>query len=259
MFIKLKSLLLSLIVFAGTSLISEAANLADYTPAGLGSYWTYQNADNASDTYTVSVFEQFIFDGFNGQPAVKIGTDSDNYDIAYNNGASVYIYAGPENGITSGVSIGNFTDGTFFNLIAPNNFALLRMYDNLDPTLKSVYGVTDPNLVLWVVYDSDYPKNSQNSIVESNLGITLPDYAVTGLEWYAQGIGEIVDLDIDAASGDIETRYELIAHNIVSEPICTQRPAGDLNYDCKVDLADFAILANNWLECNLDPPSECWE
>jgi hypothetical protein len=259
MFIKLKSLLLSLIVFAGTPLISEAANLADYIPLSLGSSWTYRNAANPSDTYTVSVFEKFIFSGFNGQPAVKFGTDSNNYAIGYNNGTSVNIYAGPTNGITFGISIGNFTDGTFFNLIEPTNFVLLRMYDNLDPTLKSVYGVTEPNLVLWATYDSRYPKNSQNSIVESNLGITLPDYAVTGLEWYAQGVGEIADLDIDAASGDIGTRYELIAHNIVPGPVCTGKLAMDFNNDCKVDFQDFALFANSWLECNLDPPSTCWE
>ena len=224
MFIKLKSLLLSLIVFAGTPLISEAADLADYIPLGLGSYWTYQNAANASDTYTVSVFEQFIFDGFNGQPAVKFGIDSNDYDVCYNDGSFVSIYAVSEEGVIFGTSIGNFTDGAFFNLIGPTNFVLLRMYDNLEPTLKSVYGI-DPSLtdlVLWASYDSKYPKNSQNSIVESNLGVTLPDYAVTGLAWYAQGLGEIVNLDIDAASGTIGTRYELIAYNIVDEPVCPQ-------------------------------------
>jgi hypothetical protein len=145
MFIKLKSLLLSLIVFAGTLLISEAANLADYTPLSLGSYWTYQNAADSNDTYTVSIFEKFVFSGFNGQPAVKFGTDSNNYSISYNNGTSVNIYAGTENGITSGISIGNFTDGTFFNLIEPTNFVLLRMYDNLNPTLKSVYDINEPH------------------------------------------------------------------------------------------------------------------
>jgi len=60
-------------------------------------------------------------------------------------------------------------------------------------------------------------------------------------------------LDVDASTGTIGARYELIAHNIVPEPICTQRPTGDLNYDCKVDFQDFALFANSWLECNLDP------
>ncbi|MCK4629287.1 MAG: LamG domain-containing protein, partial [Sedimentisphaerales bacterium] len=30
---------------------------------------------------------------------------------------------------------------------------------------------------------------------------------------------------------------------------CFEIPAGDYNEDCKVDLADFAILSSSWLEC----------
>jgi len=30
-------------------------------------------------------------------------------------------------------------------------------------------------------------------------------------------------------------------------------PEYDLNEDCKVDILDFAMLANGWLECNLVP------
>lgn len=33
----------------------------------------------------------------------------------------------------------------------------------------------------------------------------------------------------------------------------------DLNGDGKVDFADFAIIAEHWLECNLVPPQACWE
>lgn len=268
MFIKSELLLfiLSFIVLAGIPLASEGANLADYVPLSLGSHWTYQNVANASDIYTVSVFEQFIFNGFNGQPAVKFSeVDPDipsDYSIGYNNGTCVNLYGSTEQGIIWGISIGNFTDGAFFSTVDPEDFTsftLLRMYDNLDPELKSVYGINPSltNLVLWVSYDDKYPPNSQNNIVESNLGFTIP-YAVTHLEWYATGVGKIVDLDIGASSGAIEKRYELIDYNIVPEPICTEKPVGDFNGDCKVDFEDFALFANNWLECNLDPPSACW-
>jgi len=56
---------------------------------------------------------------------------------------------------------------------------------------------------------------------------------------------------------------------------CINRPAADLNDDCKVDFFDFAVLAEDWLgnydlsdlatlaedwlECNLEPPEACWE
>jgi beta propeller repeat protein len=44
----------------------------------------------------------------------------------------------------------------------------------------------------------------------------------------------------------------------VTGPKCTQEILGDANNDCKIDFTDFAIMASNWLECNLDPPEICW-
>lgn len=40
---------------------------------------------------------------------------------------------------------------------------------------------------------------------------------------------------------------------------CTERPVMDFNYDCKVDFQDFIIFCQSWLECNLNPPSDCWK
>ena len=42
-------------------------------------------------------------------------------------------------------------------------------------------------------------------------------------------------------------------------PFCSAATAADINNDCKVDLTDFAILALDWLECDLDPPQDCWQ
>jgi len=42
-------------------------------------------------------------------------------------------------------------------------------------------------------------------------------------------------------------------------PFCVKYPRMDFNGDCKVDFADFAIMASSWLECNLVPESACWE
>lgn len=41
------------------------------------------------------------------------------------------------------------------------------------------------------------------------------------------------------------------------ELACPRYPMADLNKDCQVDLADFAILAAEWLKCNLEPQSSC--
>jgi hypothetical protein len=38
---------------------------------------------------------------------------------------------------------------------------------------------------------------------------------------------------------------------------CPQHPTGDLNKDCKVTFADLAILAESWLDCNLEPAIAC--
>jgi len=43
------------------------------------------------------------------------------------------------------------------------------------------------------------------------------------------------------------------------KPFCVKYPRMDFNGDCKVDFADFAIMASSWLECNLVPQSACWE
>jgi len=39
---------------------------------------------------------------------------------------------------------------------------------------------------------------------------------------------------------------------------CDGLPVTDLNEDCKTDFYDFAILAAGWLDCNMDPPEDCW-
>jgi hypothetical protein len=47
--------------------------------------------------------------------------------------------------------------------------------------------------------------------------------------------------------------------NSEPKPVCVKHPRMDFSGDCKVDFADFAIMASSWLECNLVPQSACWE
>ncbi|MBN1819031.1 MAG: hypothetical protein JW828_16850 [Sedimentisphaerales bacterium] len=42
-------------------------------------------------------------------------------------------------------------------------------------------------------------------------------------------------------------------------PVCRPKLPMDFNNDCRVDLADFARFAQEWLACNLFPQSACWE
>ncbi|MHC5082632.1 MAG: hypothetical protein ACYTET_01655 [Planctomycetota bacterium] len=39
--------------------------------------------------------------------------------------------------------------------------------------------------------------------------------------------------------------------------VCLEYPTMDFNHDCKVNLADFAEFADQWLICNLDPLAAC--
>ncbi len=45
----------------------------------------------------------------------------------------------------------------------------------------------------------------------------------------------------------------------VTAGACTQWALSDINRDCKVDLQDFALMASEWLVCNMDPPELCWQ
>jgi hypothetical protein len=41
--------------------------------------------------------------------------------------------------------------------------------------------------------------------------------------------------------------------------VCTEPIEGDLTGDCKVDISDLIIMLANWLNCNIEPQSLCWE
>jgi hypothetical protein len=201
--------------------LADVAGFSSYNPLSLGSYWVYQNTASPFDTYTVSVFENFTFDGY---PAVKIGTDANNYGIGYNSGASVSIYAYVEGGTlydSTHTTISTITDGMFYQLGEASNYQLIRKWDNVDAAKKVTYSI-DPaleDLILIAAYDSDYSHNGQNAVVESNLGISLPNYAVTHLEWYKAGVGLITTTDVFAENGAIGDRYDLIDYHITRNPV----------------------------------------
>ena len=48
---------------------------------------------------------------------------------------------------------------------------------------------------------------------------------------------------------------DVVGGSVCVEPMTAEE--GDLNDDCKVDLADVAILLAEWLECGLYPLTVC--
>ena len=49
---------------------------------------------------------------------------------------------------------------------------------------------------------------------------------------------------------DVPVNDIVIESAVLSTPVCLEKLPGDIDGDCDVDLADFAKLAANWLECN---------
>ncbi|MFA5291594.1 MAG: hypothetical protein WC496_01020 [Phycisphaerae bacterium] len=45
---------------------------------------------------------------------------------------------------------------------------------------------------------------------------------------------------------------------VITNINCSEPLVGDLDGDCRVNFIDFAMMAENWLKCNLVPQSACW-
>jgi formylglycine-generating enzyme len=54
-----------------------------------------------------------------------------------------------------------------------------------------------------------------------------------------------------AANGQNATGFRLVG------PYCSEAIQGDATGDCKVNFADFAVIALHWAQCNLDPAEAC--
>jgi len=200
--------------------------MGEFFPLRFGSTWTYENRAIPGDTYTESVFALIEYEG---HWAMRFGIDALNHTIAHWDGRTVTVFAEVEDGVLfdlgENIVVGEFEDGHIFRqcLGEPCDSLLLRVWDNLDPVLRSIYQV-DPvpgDLVLEVTYDREYTPNFHNAIVTSNLpgGITPPAGAVTNLTWYLRDVGAYGLMDIEAQSGGIGETFFLIDHSTaVKEP-----------------------------------------
>ena len=113
-----------------------------------------------------------------------------------------------------------------------------------------------------VSLDGSGSSDSDGTIVSwvwiDNLGDMIPNGVMT-TPTLSVGIHTItlIVTDNDGLT-DSDTVTITVVPSII-QPVCIEYPAMDFNKDCKVDFQDFAIFCQSWLECNLDPPSACWE
>lgn len=83
-------------------------------------------------------------------------------------------------------------------------------YFQLIPSLTVTAG-TFNDVLQWFVLDSQYPPNTINT----QFGLSVP-YAVTVVDWYGRDVADLRDLDVDAASGNINYTYDLLRTGRIS-------------------------------------------
>ncbi len=104
--------------------------------------------------------------------------------------------------------------------------------------------------------------NHGNATLDGRLEIQLADGFVPSYddEFVIIDAQSVVGRFINAHShylfqdGRFEVLYEqgrVVLTHFESVPSCPAYPVGDVNQDCAVDLADFAVMACHWLESNL--------
>jgi len=193
--------------------------LGEFFPLIYESYWVYENVDDPADTYTDTVFEIIEYEG---QPAVRVGEDINDHMIASNDGQTLTVFAVVEDGETydfaDNLVLSEFSDGSYFINCsdAECDTTLIRVWDSIDPALRSIYEI-DPqwtDLILFASYDRGYDPNLHNIAVTSNLpdGVTPPAGAVTGLEWFQRNVGEVADRDVSAETGGLGVYYVLVEY-----------------------------------------------
>jgi len=51
----------------------------------------------------------------------------------------------------------------------------------------------------------------------------------------------------------------LVPEHPITSKFCSSRPLMDANKDCKVDMADLAVFASEWLTCGMHYQEACWQ
>lgn len=208
--------ILFLMVSSAVSLAQTEDLVGWYFPVNLGATWTYADQINPGNYFTESVFEALFYEG---HQAYRLGEGPDEHVIVGREGGVLTVYAVVEDGIQYDLPIdlvlGEFTDGSTFEVCFdfPCDTSLIRVWQVIDPALRSVYGL-DPSwtdMIMIAGFDPDYPPNLHNVVVASNLpeGVELPAGAVTGMEWYRRGKGLVAWRDIDAATGGTVEHFVL--------------------------------------------------
>jgi hypothetical protein len=103
--------------------------------------------------------------------------------------------------------------------------------------------------------------NENMGLLSNRLQVPLAKTGNFDLEWeLGQGIHPAIPNDTDMLVAEIKRVYEgNIIHGIDNYPTileeCNNPPKMDINFDCRVDIIDFAVFAEEWMVNGLDASS----
>jgi hypothetical protein len=219
----LKSIIAAVLLLAITP-SARAANFADYFPLTLGSWWqgvtfvpdaTQDDVMQPVEFGESRIFESLVYDG---QNAFKFG-DSTDYIIVSKSGGTVTIHADFEDEVLYNHpdrTIGEIRDGQIVQ--TESNPFLIRECSRIPSDrwprirLAQYEGLVDaylqiPGLIMSVDFSSWSQPNVLNPIVLYGLSAEITSQISTGvssIQFWAPGIGQVLDIDMDGETGDIE-------------------------------------------------------
>jgi len=159
-------------------------------------------------------------------------------------------------------------DGT--NVTALAHFDSNTNHLALDTANQHIYVTVSSPMLYGNSYPSIHRLNSdasENTVIYSSFGVQLKGIAVhpeNNRLYFAENIVGVETASIfacDTDGSDLQTiaaeATEIWALAFCPVASCQVRPQADIDGDCRVNFSDFAILAAEWLNCGILPPSEC--
>jgi hypothetical protein len=220
-----------LFLFVTTSV--RAAYFTDYFPLTLNSWWQgeilvpYETQNGIvmqpAGNGTIRVFESLVYEG---QNAFKYGDPSD-YTIVSKSGNVVTVHAtyDDERGFNhTGFTIGDIVDG---QIIMGQETLLVREFSktprNLWPPINfGEYGdliesyLARPGLIFTVEFGGSSAPNELNDIVLYGLSSNITT-GVSSITFWAPGIGQVLQIEMDEETGDLDEITVLTDHYIAPE------------------------------------------
>lgn len=191
--------------------IGNAASVipGDYLIAGsAGDTWNYERLDSTLFTWTLSEVAT-------GPNAGRFERGNNNSGIVYGQaGSDLSIYELDKNPLVPTLVIGETELGQVITYsddpIDPTMYLFLQVPD------VTVQAGTFNDVLAWIFLDDNFGPNSANTALGLGPAITA---AVTDVNFFASGIGEVLYVGVDAATGDSDgLGYELVSSSVIPIP-----------------------------------------